>query len=198
MTRSLGCRSSRSIPSFFFQAEDGIRDGTVTGVQTCALPICGRDGEGLPVRHGGERRLLPGGAGDPLLRRRRDRLRDGDAGDQGRRRAHPAAPGGAPGRVTAMPQSGGDEPERPQPRLVRPYALTGGRARNLWTSLQLEALLSTTSTATGQMALSPEQRTIAQLCRHHFQSVAEISALLRLPLGVVRVLVGELVDRGVL
>src|SRR5438876_8561238 len=25
---------------FFFQAEDGIRDGRVTGVQTCALPIC--------------------------------------------------------------------------------------------------------------------------------------------------------------
>src|SRR5437870_6347291 len=25
--------------SFFFQAEDGIRDGHVTGVQTCALPI---------------------------------------------------------------------------------------------------------------------------------------------------------------
>src|SRR6267143_3367879 len=32
---------------FFFQAEDGIRDGTVTGVQTCALPICNRD---LPAR----------------------------------------------------------------------------------------------------------------------------------------------------
>src|SRR5205085_7426277 len=27
---------------FFFQAEDGIRDLTVTGVQTCALPICWR------------------------------------------------------------------------------------------------------------------------------------------------------------
>src|SRR5436305_15203850 len=27
--------------SFFFQAEDGIRDADVTGVQTCALPICG-------------------------------------------------------------------------------------------------------------------------------------------------------------
>src|SRR5207249_4259082 len=26
---------------FFFQAEDGIRDRNVTGVQTCALPICG-------------------------------------------------------------------------------------------------------------------------------------------------------------
>src|SRR2546430_5536220 len=31
---------------FFFQAEDGIRDLTVTGVQTCALPIC------LPMRPG--------------------------------------------------------------------------------------------------------------------------------------------------
>src|SRR6266568_8251820 len=29
---------------FFFQAEDGIRYGTVTGVQTCALPISGRAG----------------------------------------------------------------------------------------------------------------------------------------------------------
>src|SRR5690625_7801040 len=27
--------------AFFSQAEDGIRDGHVTGVQTCALPICG-------------------------------------------------------------------------------------------------------------------------------------------------------------
>src|SRR5207245_4940401 len=29
---------------FFFQAEDGIRDATVTGVQTCALPISARSG----------------------------------------------------------------------------------------------------------------------------------------------------------
>src|SRR5207245_8187442 len=34
---SLGCAVSHSL--FFFQAEDGIRDATVTGVQTCALPI---------------------------------------------------------------------------------------------------------------------------------------------------------------
>src|SRR2546430_8829291 len=33
----LGCR--RIAVCFFFQAEDGIRDLTVTGVQTCALPI---------------------------------------------------------------------------------------------------------------------------------------------------------------
>src|SRR5262252_2206885 len=30
------------IDVFFFQAEDGIRDHCVTGVQTCALPICHR------------------------------------------------------------------------------------------------------------------------------------------------------------
>src|SRR2546427_8957969 len=33
---------------FFFQAEDGIRDLTVTGVQTCALPISPPGGEPLP------------------------------------------------------------------------------------------------------------------------------------------------------
>src|SRR5256885_2767280 len=33
------CDSSRNSSSFFFQAEDGIRDYKVTGVQTCALPI---------------------------------------------------------------------------------------------------------------------------------------------------------------
>src|SRR2546429_4733611 len=32
--------ATRSSLIFFFQAEDGIRDVAVTGVQTCALPIC--------------------------------------------------------------------------------------------------------------------------------------------------------------
>src|SRR5687767_175416 len=38
--------------SFFFQAEDGIRDKLVTGVQTCALPIC-RAGPPRPPTTGG-------------------------------------------------------------------------------------------------------------------------------------------------
>src|SRR2546430_13249950 len=39
----LECSIERSVFFFFFQAEDGIRDLTVTGVQTCALPIsCSR------------------------------------------------------------------------------------------------------------------------------------------------------------
>src|SRR6266496_3416941 len=39
-------RWDSSVASFFFQAEDGIRDLYVTGVQTCALPICGCDPAG--------------------------------------------------------------------------------------------------------------------------------------------------------
>src|SRR5260221_10739767 len=41
---------------FFFQAEDGIRDHCVTGVQTCALPICGGGGRrGSRRRHSAKR-----------------------------------------------------------------------------------------------------------------------------------------------
>src|SRR5256885_15536622 len=36
---------------FFFQAEDGIRDYKVTGVQTCALPILYRETQVLPGLH---------------------------------------------------------------------------------------------------------------------------------------------------
>src|SRR2546430_8505511 len=54
-----GHRVSRSV--FFFQAEDGIRDLTVTGVQTCALPI-------YPLGEGPDQRI--GGAD---VRRRRER-----------------------------------------------------------------------------------------------------------------------------
>src|SRR5256884_4196566 len=41
---------SRSIVFFFFQAEDGIRDVAVTGVQTCALPICADEPGGYAGR----------------------------------------------------------------------------------------------------------------------------------------------------
>src|SRR6266545_326169 len=39
-----------SLRSFFFQAEDGIRDKLVTGVQTCALPIWRRCGAPARIR----------------------------------------------------------------------------------------------------------------------------------------------------
>ena len=43
---------------FFFQAEDGIRDWSVTGVQTCALPIYGEAGFSIDFnRNGGIRKI---------------------------------------------------------------------------------------------------------------------------------------------
>src|SRR5207245_8098914 len=59
-----------------FQAEDGIRDATVTGVQTCALPICaarGAPGAACLAHPPGERALAargPEARGAPRARRR--------------------------------------------------------------------------------------------------------------------------------
>src|SRR5207248_6984199 len=53
---------------FFFQAEDGIRDRTVTGVQTCALPIWRATGGRRPNRDTKPRRVTA-----PRLRRSRRR-----------------------------------------------------------------------------------------------------------------------------
>src|SRR5689334_454091 len=79
------------------EAEDGIRDGTVTGVQTCALPISGRraHGEravGAPRAPGGLLRRRMG----VLFREARHHRREGDGGrsargGRGGRRQHPEA-----------------------------------------------------------------------------------------------------------
>src|SRR5438309_7527722 len=47
---------------FFFQAEDGIRDGTVTGVQTCALPISTAELSPARCRRAGESSAVAAGA----------------------------------------------------------------------------------------------------------------------------------------
>src|SRR5689334_24190787 len=52
-----GRASTQTAYFFFFQAEDGIRDGTVTGVQTCALPI---SDAGVPDRQHAGRPVDPG------------------------------------------------------------------------------------------------------------------------------------------
>src|SRR5688572_32357800 len=54
---------------FFFQAEDGIRDLTVTGVQTCALPICDRPARAVvPVPAGAARAAQRQARADRLRR----------------------------------------------------------------------------------------------------------------------------------
>lgn len=80
---------------------------------------------------------------------------------------------------------------------VRPYALTGGRVRSS-TELALEAIVRVT--ARGEASaddLATERRQICEICADP-TSIAEVSAHLKLPLGVVRVLVGDMVTEGFL
>ncbi|SDS06213.1 DUF742 domain-containing protein [Paraoerskovia marina] len=75
---------------------------------------------------------------------------------------------------------------------VRPYAVTGGRVRSATSDLPLEALVEVLPGAVSSQGLPPEKRAILQHAAHTYVSVAELSALLRLPLGVTRILVADL------
>ena len=82
-------------------------------------------------------------------------------------------------------------------RTVRPYALTGGRTRAGRGDLPLEALVRGVAGATDRTS-TPERRRIIELSTASILSVAELSAHLSLPLGVIRVLVGDLTDEGLI
>ncbi len=80
---------------------------------------------------------------------------------------------------------------------VRPYALTGGRVRSS-TELSLETIVRVTSRGEADASeLASERRQICEICADP-SSIAEVSAHLKLPLGVVRVLVGDMVTEGFL
>lgn len=81
--------------------------------------------------------------------------------------------------------------------LVRPYARTGGRTTSDY-DLASEALVSTSELGLDRDALGqPEHQSIARLCRD-VRSVAEVAALMSVPLGVARVLVGDMAALGLL
>jgi hypothetical protein len=83
--------------------------------------------------------------------------------------------------------------------VVRPYALTRGRTLPpTREGFDLIAIIAAAATASfAPPGAGPEHLAILELCvRPH--SVAEISAKLRLPLGVVRVLLGDLLDHGLI
>jgi hypothetical protein len=89
-----------------------------------------------------------------------------------------------------------DPDEFVEPRTVRPYTLTGGRTRGQRADLPLEALVRAVHAPAQAAGMSSERRQIVELAAAHILSVAEISAHLHLPLGVVRVLVGDLAAEG--
>ena len=81
----------------------------------------------------------------------------------------------------------------PAARIVRPYALTAGRTRPA-VDLPLEATLRLDTSATRRGWGEDLQGKIVGVCDS--RSVAEVSALTRTPVGVVRVLLGDLVKQG--
>jgi len=79
--------------------------------------------------------------------------------------------------------------------LVRPYAVTGGRTKPR-TQLQIEAMVAASHYEAGDLSvLSPECQAILGFCRD-WRSVAEVSAVLRMPLGVARVLIADMAMEG--
>ncbi len=81
-------------------------------------------------------------------------------------------------------------------RLVRPYYMTGGRTRPAHDDLEIETLVSTTALgATSPKVSGVERRAIVSLCRD-LLSIAEVSARLDLPLGVARILIGDMAEEG--
>ncbi|MDX2595319.1 MULTISPECIES: DUF742 domain-containing protein [Streptomyces] len=106
------------------------------------------------------------------------------------------------GTVSKLPVRGGDR----KPARVRPYSLTGGRTRFghvllvetfVGTTAALEAAEERKELTNNPLSsrVMPEMRAIVELCRR-MRTVAEIAALLQMPLGVVRVLISDLADQG--
>ena len=117
--------------------------------------------------------------------------------------AHPARPS-----VRPFLQSGPQTPAggyRPAPRgeespaddqgtTLRPFVITAGRTDGADPNIGMETQV-TVNPAAAPVRLSPEMRAIVSLCGDPL-SVAEISARLRLHLGVTRILVGDLRAAG--
>ena len=83
-------------------------------------------------------------------------------------------------------------------RVVPVYAFTRGRTRAVGQELPLEAVVTATGLSlTSGASLQMESRAIVEMCVRP-KSLAEVGAALRVPVGVARVLVGDLANGGYL
>jgi hypothetical protein len=87
-----------------------------------------------------------------------------------------------------------DEIEVEETYAVRPYAVTGGRTRPSSSDLPIEALVQ--SLRAPAQGMTAETARILDLTGTEFLSIAELSAHVKLPVGVVRVIVSDLADEG--
>jgi Protein of unknown function (DUF742) len=112
-----------------------------------------------------------------------------------------AAPDDPSGIHNGKPPQGSHWYDAEAGPLVRPYAMTGGRTRPGPGSVRFDliALIDLEEGALGhgdEPALGPEHQALITLCREETQSVAELAAEEDLPVGVVRVLLGDLLELG--
>jgi hypothetical protein len=128
-------------------------------------------------------------------------LSDAAAGDDPEAQAAPQMPSvpvrpGPPTAPINMQLLSGEPVNREfSASAVRPYAWTRGRTKS-GLDLAIEALVSTSQRGRDQMGLLQiEHRAVAELCEQT-RSVAEVAALLSLPLGVARVLLGDMAGLG--
>ena len=155
---------------------------------------------GGPAPDGGQ--AQDGGQHQPPTPRQPSRYDEGQYGgprrqQQHERRQFEQAPPPRIQPVNLQPRkdpaagSGGRSEQQP---LVRPYAMTGGRTRPRY-QLAIEALVHTSAEPAKLQGQLPEHQRICRLC-YEIKSVAEISALLTIPLGVARILVADLAEAG--
>ncbi|QBS44254.1 hypothetical protein DMB37_33365 [Nocardia sp. CS682] len=79
-------------------------------------------------------------------------------------------------------------------QFVRPFVVTAGRTTPLMDGLRIETLVQAPPSALSA-PLQFEQRTVVQLCQQP-HSIAEIGTALRVPVGVAKVVVSDLVAGG--
>lgn len=80
--------------------------------------------------------------------------------------------------------------------LVRLFAVTSGRARSTNTAFDMMTVIEANRMSWSEPSHSPEHLSILRICRRRAQTVADIASESNLPLGVVRVLLGDLLDSG--
>lgn len=88
--------------------------------------------------------------------------------------------------------------EDPRGALVRPYAVTRGRTEPRQ-DIAIEAVLTASAAAVDESRFAGHDKyRIAMMCGSRAQSLAEIAAHARLPLGIARVLAADMVAEGLL
>jgi hypothetical protein len=82
--------------------------------------------------------------------------------------------------------------------VVRPYLLTGGRTRPTGDSVDLLALVSSAdANSASEVLLEPEYVEVIRQCRQP-KPVADLASDLDLPLGVVRILLSDMREQGLI